>query len=177
MRSPRYKMVGRVLAFLLLCLSLSPLSGRAEAQMRCAGAPLHSAPCDHIELPATGLTETQVYAKMSMMPCCRSMQGGMRHGCPLQHSVQQHSLNASALQLTASHCCLITVRVIASGTSPPPVIHPRWFLTANPALAPPAPLCFALVPASPVPVFPTCTSALSPHAPQHSHGLRAPPAA
>lgn len=172
MRSPRYKMVGRVLAFLLFCLSLSPLSGRADAQMRCAGAPLRSAPCDHIELPATGLTETQVDARMSMMPCCHSLHADRMRGCPLQHS-----LKVSAAERTATHHCLMTVRVIAFGTSTPPVTHPRWFLTANPALAPPATVYFDLVPASSIPALSASSSALSPHPSQHSHGLRAPPVA
>jgi len=177
MRSRRYKMVGQVLAFLLFCLSLSPLSGRAEAQMRCAGTSVSSAPCDHSEIPVTVLTETQVYAKMSMMPCCRSLHSGARRGFPVQHSVQQHSLSASAIQLTAAHRCLITVGVITSGTSTPPVIHSRWFLTANPALAPPAPVCFASVPVLSVFALSTQPSALSSYPSQHSHGLRAPPAA
>ncbi len=180
MRSRRYKMVGRVLAFLLLCLSLSPLAGRAEAQMRCAGASLNSAPCDHIEISATGLTETQAYARLSMMRCCRSLHGGMMRGCPLQHRSSTASAagyTAASRSLSADPHCVVTVRVITTGTSTPPVTHPRWFLTANPALAPPATVRFVRVPASSVPVFSTCSSASSSHAPQHSHGLRAPPAA
>ncbi len=171
MRSQRYKMVGWILAFLLLCLSLSPMSGRAEAQMRCVGAPLRSAPCDHIEIPATGLTQTLVDAKMSIMPCCRAMHSDMMRGCPLQHS-----LKTSAAERTAACRCLITVRVITSGTSTPPLTHPRWFLTANPALAPPTTVCFVLVPASSVPAS-ASFFVLSLHPLQHSHGLRAPPAA
>ncbi len=177
MRHQTYKRITFVLALLVALSSWMPMPSRAEAQMRCVGASPRSTPCAQMVLPAAGLTEAQVYAKL--MPCCRSMQASTIH-CSMQHSVQP-----TAAQRTAAHHsnlsarrCLVTVHVAAAGATAPVVSRTRWFLTANPALAPPVAVQSASAPALFLrPAFWTYAPTLSPHAQPHLHGLRAPPAA
>ncbi len=174
MRHRSYKFMTFFLALLLAVSAWLPMPGRAEAQMRCAGASPHSAPCARAELPAAGLTEKQVYGRL--MACCRSMQGGcaMMQGCPMQHSAQGAAVHRAAL---SARRCLVSIRV---STVPTTLAAPRarWLLTASPALAPPVTeQALALPVQTSLPTFWTYSPVLSPHAEPHQHGLRAPPAA
>jgi hypothetical protein len=153
------------------------MPGCAEAQMRCVGAPPHSAPCAQMVLPTAQLTETQIYAKL--MPCCRSMRISAMH-CSMQHSVQSTAAWGTAAHRASlsARRCFVTIHIAATGATAPAVSHARWFLTANPALAPPALMQSAFAPALLLcPAFWTYPPALSPYAQPHLHGLRAPPVA
>lgn len=174
MRNRRYKSITFLLALLLAASSWVSLPGRAEAQMRCAGAPPMSAPCARAELPAAGLTEKQVYG--ALMSCCRSMRD-----CPMWHSsrgvrASQHAPAATRSALSARRC-LVFLRVPAAAPSAPGTQRSRWLLGASPALAPPVAASAALVTSRTVRVVHWAYSpALSPHAAPALHGLRAPPA-
>ena len=179
MRPRSYNFITLFLALLLAVSSWVPMPGRAEAQMRCAGASSRSLPCARAELPA-GLTDEQVYG--SLMACCRSMRGGcaLMRGCPMpqmSHGSMAARL-ASAPSLAALTArCLVTLRVSAPVPAPIAVHRSRWLLTASPALAPPlAASAVRAYPAVPV-VFWTHSVTLSPHLAPALHGLRAPPAA
>ena len=60
MRLRRYKIIPFLMALFLAVSSWLSCRGRAEAQMRCAGAAPMSAPCARVELPAAGLSETRI---------------------------------------------------------------------------------------------------------------------
>jgi len=162
-----------LLALLIAASSWVPLPGRAEAQMRCAGASPHATPCARAELPATGLTEKQVYSKL--MSCCHSMRGyAMSQGCPMRASAQATAAHRSSL---TAHRCLVSIRV---ATVPTTLAAPRarGLLTAAPALAPPLSAQAVEMPAHrSFCAFWTYSPVLSPHAAPHLHGLRAPPIA
>lgn len=173
MRHRPYKCVTLLLALLLAASSWVPMPGRAEAQMRCAGASPNSAPCVRTELPA-GLTQKQVYGRL--MACCRSRRGGcaMSQDCPMRPSAQATAAHRSSL---SARRCLVTVRVATFPTALT-ARRDRWLLTAAPALAPPASaqaLSLSVRPS--LPTFWTYSPVLSPHIAPHQHGLRAPPAA
>lgn len=174
MRHRSYKFMTFFLALFLAVSAWIPMPGHAEAQMRCAGASLHSAPCAHAELPAAGLTEKQVYDRL--MACCRSMQGGcaMMQGCPMRQSTRNTASHRLAL---SARRCLVSIRVY---TVPTTLAAPRarWLLTAAPALAPPMmEQALALPVRTSCPTFWTYSPVFSPQAEPHQHGLRAPPAA
>lgn len=178
MRHQTYKSITFVLAMLLALSSWVPMPGRAEAQMRCVGASLHSTPCARTMLLAAGLTEAQIYSKL--MPCCRSMRISAMQSCSMQHSsAHPSSQGAEAHRSSLSACrCFVTIHVVAAGATAPALSRTRWFLTANPALAPPVAVQPAFAPASFLhPAFWTFVPKLSPHVHPHLHGLRAPPAA
>ena len=173
MRHQPYKCMTFLLALLFAASSWMPMPARAEAQMRCAGVSPNSAPCARAELPAPGLTDTQVYRRL--MACCRSMRGGcpMMRDCPMRPSAQvaSHRSNLSAPR------CLVSIRAVSV---PVNLAAPRtrWLLTAAPALAPPATVQTVVLPTlSSIPPYWTYSPVLSPHASPHQHGLRAPPAA
>lgn len=175
MRRRIYNFMPFLLALLVAVSAWTP--GYAEVQMRCVGMPAQASPCASMNLPAAWLPERQV-SGMLRMACCRSMPQDAQRGCPMHHaalgSLAPRSVSASA---AAAHHCLVTVRVAARAVAPG-VSRARWFLTANPALAPPAPMQSAFAPALLLrPAFWTFCPPLSPHADPHLHGLRAPPAA
>ena len=177
MRHRTYKRITFVLALLLALSSWMPVPGHAEAQMRCVGASPHSAPCAQMALPTAGMTEAQVYARL--MPCCRFMRAGAMH-CSMQHSVRSMAAQGTAAHHSSlsARRCVVTIHVAAAGDTAPAMSRPRWFLTANPALAPPVAVQFACAPALFLcPAFWTDTPTLSPHATPRLRGLRAPPAA
>ncbi len=171
-----YNFMPFLLALLVALSAWTP--GRAEAQMRCVGTPAQAAPCATMDLPAAGLSERQVSGTL-MMACCRSMPQGARHGCSMHRAALGSTAPRSAsASVAATHRCLVTIRVAAARAALPGVSRARWFLTANPALAPPALVQPAFAPASLLrPAFWTFIPTLSPHADPHLHGLRAPPAA
>lgn len=174
MRHRTYKYMTFFLALLLAASPWVPMPGRAEAQMRCAGASPNAAPCARTELPAAGLSQKQVYSRL--MACCRSMRGGcsMMRDCPMRPSTQATAAHRSSL---AARRCLVTIRVT---TVPMTLAAPRArrLLTAAPALAPPATAQVVPLSAHPsLPTFWTYSPILSPHAEPHQHGLRAPPVA
>jgi hypothetical protein len=193
MRHRTYKSITFVLALLLALSSWMPMPIRADAQMRCVGASPRSAPCARIMLPAAGLTEAQVYRKL--MPCCRAMRvsamrvsamrvSAMRvsamQSCSMPHSLAHSSRQGIEAHLASLSCrrCFVTIHVAAVGATAPAVSRARWFLTANPALAPPVTVQSAFAPALLLrPAFWTYSPTLSTHAQPHLHGLRAPPAA
>ena len=193
MRVRFYKFGILLLALLLAASPLVPAPGRAEAQMRCPGASPQSAPCARIELPASGLTEKQVYSKL--MACCRSMQSDskqsdskqsdskMMQSCPMQHFAWVTALHHSIQEATfhrgtlSARRCLVSIRV---STVPTTLAAPRarWLLTAAPALAPPeAAQALVLLVRPACPAFWTYSPVLSLHAAPCLHGLRAPPVA
>lgn len=171
-----YNFMPFLLALLVALSAWTP--GRAEAQMRCVGTPAQAAPCATMDLPAAGLSERQVSGTL-MMACCRSMPQGARHGCSMHRAALSSAAPRSAsASVAATHRCLVTIRVAAARAALPGVSRARWFLTANPALAPPALVQHSFTPAlSTCPAFWTYSPTLSPHAQPHLHGLRAPPAA
>ena len=174
MRLRTYKSITFVLAVLFALSSWVPMPGRAEAQMRCVGASPHSAPCARTVLPAAGLTEAQVYTRL--IPCCRSMRVSTLH-CSMPHSVQPMTAGTAPHRSSLSaRRCLITIHVTVAGVTAPAVSRTRWFLTANPALAPPVPVqpAFALALFT-CPACRTGIPTLSPHALPCLRGLRAPP--
>lgn len=176
MRHQTYKSITFLLALLLALSSWMPMPSRAEVQMRCVGASLRSAPCASTEISATSLTEQQVYAKL--MPCCRSMRVSAMH-CSMPHSLAHPSGQGAESQRASlsARRCFVTIHVAAAGATAPAMSRARWFLTGNPALAPPALVQSAFAPALLFrPAFWTYFPALSPHAQPHLHGLRAPPA-
>ncbi len=179
--------VGLVLAILIFGLSVVQTPGRAEAQMRCVGASPHSAPCARVELPAAGLNQKQMDG---MMACCRLMRGGsmFMRGCPILHAAAQSPAHGTAATLSAlpaslpsgfsGHCCLVSIQVFPASASAPAIFRTHWFLTGNPALAPPATASLVLLPAlSSSPVFSPLSPVSPPPALPHIHGLRAPPTA
>jgi hypothetical protein len=177
MRHQTYKSITFVLALLLALSSWMPMPGRAEAQMRCVGASPHSAPCARMALPAAGLTEAQVYNKL--MPCCRFMRVSAMH-CSMPRSLAHPSRQGDEAQRASlsGRRCFVTIHIAAVGATAPAVSRARWFLTANPALAPPSLVQPAFAPALFIrPAYWTYSPTLSPHAGPHLHGLRAPPAA
>lgn len=168
MQPRRCNFVGLVLALLLFGLSVVPAPGRAEAQMRCAGTSPHAAPCARVEIPAAGLTEKQISAKL--MACCHSMRGcSMPFASPMPHGASQHF---------SGHRCLVTIHIFPTNAKAPGASRARWLLTASPTLAPPqtASASFPIA-SSPAPVLCAADSVLPPHTLTHAHGLRAPPAA
>jgi hypothetical protein len=178
MRHRTYKSITLVLALLLALSSWMPMPIRADAQMRCVGASPRSAPCARIILPAAGLTEAQVYRKL--MPCCRAMRVSAMQSCSMPHSLAHSSRQGIEAHLASLSCrrCFVTIHVAAVGATAPAVSRARWFLTANPALAPPVTVQSAFAPALLLrPAFWTYSPTLSTHAQPHLHGLRAPPAA
>ncbi len=171
MRHRPYKYMTLLLALLITASSWVPMPGRAEVQMRCAGASPHATPCARAELPAAGLIEKQVYGKL--MSCCRSMRGGcaMSQGCPMRSSTQAAAHRSSL----STRRCLVSIRV---ATVPTTLTAPRarWLLTAAPALAPPLSAQVVEMPAHrSLCAFWTYSPVLSPHAAPNLHGLRAPP--
>ncbi len=174
MRHRPYKFMTFFLALLLTVSAWGPMSGRAEAQMRCVGASPRSAPCARAELPAVGLTEKQVYG--TLMFCCRSRRSGcaMMQDCPMRHTASNQVVHRSTF---SARRCLVSIRV---ATVPTTLVLPRarWLLTAAPGLAPPIMAQALVLPAqSSRPTFWTYSPVLSPHAAPHLRGLRAPPAA
>jgi len=171
MLSRTYTFLSFLLTLLMAASFWIPNAGRAEAEMRCVGTSLVSAPCAHAELPVAGLNEKHVYGKL--MFCCRSMQDG----CALaRRGLKRPTVQASPSAFLSGRC-FVTIRV----TSAPPALaapRTRWFLTAAPVLAPlvTAHLAPLPVPASPR-TFWTYSPVLSPHAAPRLHGLRAPPLA
>lgn len=171
-----YNFMPFLLALLVAVSAWTP--GRAEAQMRCVGMKAQTAPCAMMDLPAARLSESHVSGTL-MMACCRSMPQGARHGCSMHRAALGVSPSRSdSASAVAAHRCLVTVRVAAACAALPSVSRARWFLTSNPALAPPALVQLVFAPASLLrPAFWTFVPTLSPHADPHLHGLRAPPAA
>lgn len=177
----RYKSIAFFLALLLVLSVGVSLPGRAEAQMRCAGASPHSAPCAQAELPVAGLTAGQVYG--TLMSCCRSRRGGcpMMHNCPMQMhrgaiTATHTPARVSSRSLLASRRCLVSIRVTAAAPATLAAPRTRWLLTASPALAPPVTTRSIALPARAVSLaFWTDSPVFSPHTVPSLHGLRAPP--
>jgi len=179
MRHRHHKLATFLLALLFAASSWVPMPGRAQAQMRCAGASPQSAPCARAELPAAGLTEKQVYG--ALMACCRPMRGGCAAmpACPMRHpsprvAASHRGLFASRVAPPARRC-LVSVRILPSSPTTP-AHRLRWLLTASPALAPPVTASAVVPTPQTVPLLSwTGDPALFPHAAPIGHGLRAPP--
>ena len=169
-----YKLLGLVLAALLLGSAFQPITARAEAQMRCVGAAPRSAPCARAELPAAGLTGK---AYGALMACCRAKQSGCAAmpSCPMRPHTRSATAHHGGLSAPR---CLVSIHLVGTAAAAPLApSRARWLLSASPALAPPTAAAVAPVPHPVCTACWTYTPPLTPHAAPTLHGLRAPPAA
>ena len=176
MRHRRYRSITFFLALLLVVSSWVPMTGLAEAQMRCAGSTAQAPPCVQAQIPTTGLPDQQVYD--TLMSCCRAMRSGcaLMRDYPMRHSASDRTVSHHAL--LSARRCLVSLHVAAPVPTPPVVRRARWLLTTTPTCAPPAAVpATALSATSTRHTFWIDVITLSPHVAPRLHGLRAPPAA